>query len=540
MTERTLSRSSDAGVVVVGSGMAGLVCALSIAPRPVTLITKTPGLDSGSSLWAKGGIAAAVGPGDTPEEHASDTLLAGAGLSDERRALDLAQQGAGSLQLLIDEGMPFDCAVDGTLALAREAAHGRPRVVHAGGDATGRMMTAALIDRVRSTPSITVLENTFAWDLLVEQGRVRGLLVFEDTGGWRILETDDVVVATGGMGMAWRYTTNPRESTGDGLAMAARAGAELTDLEFVQFHPTAIAAGDRRVEANLPLLTEALRGAGATLVDETGRRFMTASHALGELAPRDVVARTIEKQMAGGHRVFLDLRPVVKNGKARQFPEAMDASREAGFEPAREPVPVAPATHYHMGGIRVDDEGRSSLPGLWACGEVAGTGIHGANRLASNSLLEAVVYGRRVARAIGKEPSRGKSGGLAAGVPSLAATRLSGAINAIVEESRETMARDVGILRSEASLARAGETLAGLDTRLARLESADEPLLFEPAVRFGEARNLLLVSRLVCLAAAGREESRGAHYRDDFPDTLETWRRRQSMTVAQLRPTGTQ
>jgi L-aspartate oxidase len=540
MQEHLRYQRSDAGVVIVGSGMAGLVCALSIAPRPVTLITKTPGLDSGSSLWAKGGIAAAVGPGDTPEAHASDTLSAGAGLSDEKRALDLARQGAGSLQLLIDKGVSFDRAVDGTLALAREAAHGRPRVVHAGGDATGRMMTAALIDRVRSMPSITVLENTFAWDLLIQQSHVRGLLVFERESGWRILETDDVVLATGGIGMAWRCTTNPRESTGDGLAMEARAGAELTDLEFVQFHPTAIAADDRRVDANLPLLTEALRGAGATLIDETGRRFMTSSHALAELAPRDVVARTIEKHMAAGHRVFLDLRPVVKNGKAHLFPEAMEASREAGFEPGEQPVPVAPAAHYHMGGIHVDDEGRSSLSGLWACGEVASTGIHGANRLASNSLLEAVVYGRRVAAAISKEPARGDFRVPVADVPSLVPARLSGEVDAIVEESRDMMACDVGILRSGQSLARAGDRLADLDKRLMRLEAADAPTSFEPLVRFGEARNLLLVSRLVCLAAAGREESRGAHYRDDFPETLDIWRRRQSLTVAQLPVSGTQ
>ena len=261
--------------------MAGLVCAISFAPRPVTLITKTPRLEGGSSLWAKGGIAAAVGPGDTPEEHASDTLSAGAGLSVgvTLRALDLARQGADSLQLLIDEGVPFDRAVDGTLALAREAAHGRARVVHAGGDATGRMMTAALIRRVRATPSITVREDAFAWDLLVEKGRVRGILVFDAATGWECLEADNVVLATGGIGMTWKYTTNPRESTGDGLAMAARAGAELTDLEFVQFHPTAIATGDPGVEGGLPLLTEALRGAGATLVDETGHRFMTLSHA---------------------------------------------------------------------------------------------------------------------------------------------------------------------------------------------------------------------------------------------------------------------
>ena len=521
--------------------MAGLVCAISFAPRPVTLITKTPRLEGGSSLWAKGGIAAAVGPGDTPEEHASDTLSAGAGLSDAGRALDLARQGADSLQLLIDEGVPFDRAVDGTLALAREAAHGRARVVHAGGDATGRMMTAALIRRVRATPSITVREDAFAWDLLVEKGRVRGILVFDAATGWECLEADNVVLATGGIGMTWKYTTNPRESTGDGLAMAARAGAELTDLEFVQFHPTAIATGDPGVEGGLPLLTEALRGAGATLVDETGHRFMTLSHALAELAPRDVVARAIEQRMAEGHRVYLDLRPVIRSGKAELFPEALAASRQAGFDPVTQPVPVAPAAHYHMGGLQVDEEGRSSLPGLWACGEVASTGIHGANRLASNSLLEAVVYARRVARALTRDPVPAADDRILQDpVPELVSIALSGQIDAIVATLRRTMSRDVGILRSGRSLTRASEVLAELDRRLAGFAHAEEAASFEHVTRCGEARNLLLVGRLVCLAAARREESRGAHYRDDFPQPQEQWCRRQSMTVARLEGGGTQ
>jgi L-aspartate oxidase len=521
--------------------MAGLVCALSFAPRPVTLITKTPRLEGGSSLCAKGGIAAAVGPGDTPEEHASDTLSAGAGLSDARLALDLARQGADSLQLLIDEGVPFDRAVDGTLALAREAAHGRARVVHAGGDATGRIMTAAPIGRVRATPSISVREQAFAWDLLVEQGRVRGVLVFDSATGWDRIEADAVILATGGIGMAWQYTTNPQESTGDGLAMAARAGAKLTDLEFVQFHPTAIAAGDHEVEASLPLLTEALRGAGATLIDETGHRFMTVSHALAELAPRDVVARAIEQHMAEGQRVFLDLRPVIRNGKAHLFPEALEASGQAGYEPAIQPVPVAPAAHYHMGGIHVDDDGRSSLSGLWACGEVASTGIHGANRLASNSLLEAVVYARRVARAVEKGSTQAVGHSVTHDpTPSLVSTVWCGEVDALVAQARSRMSRDVGILRSGHSLAQATKALAVLEEHLNRLEAADGAASIDHVTRCGEARNLLLVSRLVCMAAAGREESRGAHFRDDFPQPLDHWRRRQSMTMARLKGAETQ
>ena len=255
---RPLTVTAD-DVIVVGTGMAGLITALSLAPRPVTLITKTAMLESGSSLWAKGGIAAAVGPGDTPEAHAEDTLSAGAGLSDPRRALALTREGADSLSLLIHEGVPFDRALDGTLELAREAAHGRPRIVHAGGDATGRVIMSALIERARRTPSIKILRSTFAHDLIVQDGAVRGLIVFEHGKGWCCRHASHVVLATGGIGMAWWHTTNPAESTGDGLAIAARAGAELADLEFMQFHPTALAVNTEAGNANLPLLTEALR-----------------------------------------------------------------------------------------------------------------------------------------------------------------------------------------------------------------------------------------------------------------------------------------
>lgn len=253
--QRHLAIGAD-DVVVVGTGMAGLITALSLSPRPVTLITKTATLESGSSLWAKGGIAAAVGPGDTPEAHARDTLSAGAGLSDPRRALALTREGADSLSLLIHEGVPFDRALDGTLELAREAAHGRPRIVHAGGDATGRVIMSALIERARRTPSINILRSTFAQDLVVQDGVVRGLLIFEQGKGWSCRHASHVVLATGGIGMAWWHTTNPAESTGDGLAIAARAGAELTDLEFMQFHPTALAVNTESGNANLPLLTD--------------------------------------------------------------------------------------------------------------------------------------------------------------------------------------------------------------------------------------------------------------------------------------------
>jgi L-aspartate oxidase len=535
--ERTMSIAAD-DVLVVGTGMAGLITALSLAPRPVTLITKTATLESGSSLWAKGGIAAAVGPGDTPEAHAEDTLSAGAGLSDPRRALALTREGADSLRLLIHEGVPFDRALDGTLELAREAAHGRPRIVHAGGDATGRVIMSALIERARRTPSINILRSTFAHDLIVQDRVVRGLLVFERDKGWNCRHASHVVLATGGIGMAWWHTTNPAESTGDGLAIAARAGAELTDLEFMQFHPTALAVNVEAGKPNLPLLTEALRGAGALLVDDAGNRFMTSVHPAAELAPRDVVARAIERQVKEGNGVYLDIRPVVESGHAGEFPEAIHACRDAGLDPARDLLPIVPAAHYHMGGIHVDDDGHTSLQGLWACGEAANTGVHGANRLASNSLLEAVVYARRVAGGIQRR--RRSRDELPLPIPDVPRVPLPGTeqeLEAIVESARRSVSKHVGIVRSGPGLQRALAQFRTLDGRLGKVATGglhDPVASYDRALRWSEARNLVLVAQLVALAALDREESRGAHYREDFPEPLPEWRRRQSLTVDRL------
>ena len=535
--KRPLNVAAD-DVVVVGTGMAGLITALSLAPRPVTLITKTPTLESGSSLWAKGGIAAAVGPGDSPEAHAEDTLTAGAGLSDPRRALALTREGADSLRLLIHEGVPFDRALDGTLELAREAAHGRPRIVHAGGDATGRVIMSALIERARRTPSITILRSTFAHDLVVQDGVVRGLLVFEQGKGWSQRHASHIVLATGGIGMAWWHTTNPAESTGDGLAIAARAGAELTDLEFMQFHPTALAVNTEAGNPNLPLLTEALRGAGALLVDDTGKRFMANVHEAAELAPRDVVARAIEQKLAAGDGVYLDIRPVVAAGHIAEFPEAVHACRDAGLDPAHDLLPIVPAAHYHMGGIHVDDDGHSSLEGLWACGEAANTGVHGANRLASNSLLEAVVYARRVASGIRRmRTSRDELPLPIPGVPDTPVPGTEQDMDAIIAETRKAVSRHVGIVRSGHGLQRALRQFRSLDRRLGEVAMGklhDPAESFHRVLRWSEARNLLLVAQLVALAALDREESRGAHFREDFPNPLPEWQRHQSLTVDRL------
>lgn len=525
-------------VIVVGSGLAGLVCALALAPGSVTLVTKTRRLAGGSSLWAKGGIAAAIGREDSPEMHAADTLLAGAGLSDPERALRLAKDGAENLNWLVDAGVEFDRALNGTLALAQEAAHRYPRIVHAGGDATGFALIHCLIERVATTPSIKVLENTLAYDLIVSNGQTRGLVTYNPDNGWISHHCSHVVLATGGIGMAWWHTTNPREATGDGLAMAARAGATLTDLEFVQFHPTALAAGSINDGASLPLLTEALRGAGALLLDESGNRFMLEEHQEAEMAPRDIVARAIEKRTSAGRGVYLDLRPVLAGGQSASFPQAIEASERAGFKPAVEPVPVTPAAHYHMGGIQTDERGRTCTDGLWACGEVAATGVHGANRLASNSLLEALVFARRVAADIGADPGLCKVRPMSlARLPDAPADTAGARLKEIFAATRALMSRHVGVLRSAAGLEKAYSQLSNFDKQLRDLCQRHTPRSVPSAdaiARWSETRNLVLIARLVTLAAMRREESRGAHYRDDYPHAKTAWQRRQTLTVDSL------
>lgn len=525
-------------VIIVGSGLAGLACALELAPRPVTLITKTPRLDGGSSVLAKGGIAAAVGPGDTPVHHAEDTLSAGAGLSDPEGALQLAEDSAENLQFLLNEGVAFDRGQSGDLQLAQEAAHRYPRVIHAGGDATGHTIMKSLIDRVRATRSINVIENTQVHDLVVNEGRVQGVVAYTPDQQWTCYQGSHVVVATGGIGMAWWHTTNPPEATGDGLAMAARAGARLADLEFVQFHPTALAVNSKNNGASLPLLTEALRGAGALLLDELGHRFMLSEHPAAEMAPRDIVARAIEKRTAVGQPVFLDLRPVFDDGKEHLFPQALAAAGKEGLDPAKEPVPVIPAAHYHMGGIQTDRCGRTSLDGLWACGEVATTGIHGANRLASNSLLEALVYARRVAADIaGREDTQINRPAPVQADPNVPADKALVQLGGIVDTTRKLMSRNVGVSRSGKGLAKALLQLSELDKRMRSLAGQNTPSHPPTANRvkcWSEARNLLLVARLVTLAALQRQESRGAHYRDDYPTSAPEWKRRQLLTVDQL------
>jgi L-aspartate oxidase len=504
-------------VIVVGSGIAGLFTALWAHRRgvgDVTVVTKAA-LEDGATFHAQGGIAAAVGADDSWQRHEADTLDAGAELCDPEAVRVLTQEAAERVADLIHLGVRFD-RENGRLAHAREAAHGVARVLHAGGDATGRHIEEALALAVRAL-GIEVRDRAFVADLLVDDGACRGVRLLDGDE----LPADAVVLAAGGAGQIYASTTNPPVSTGDGVALALRAGAAVADLEFFQFHPTAFAgAGGQRF-----LISEAVRGHGAVLRNRRGEAFMTRYDARAELAPRDVVARALVREMAheGLANVWLDATGFAPGEFARRFPTIHAHCRRQGCDPAREPIPVAPAAHYMMGGVWTDVWGRTSIPGLYACGETAATGVHGANRLASNSLLEGVVFGSRVAGAI----ARGAGGEVdGAGAEALALDRPSDGAPPDRAALRAVMWDDVGILRHGAGLRRARAALAGW----AAAPAGDD-------VASRETANLALVGRVISEAALRREESRGAHHRLDFPEPRAAWRRRQRFVlVARARP----
>ncbi|MFO1073176.1 MAG: L-aspartate oxidase [Geminicoccaceae bacterium] len=482
--------SSDLPVVIVGGGIAGLATALQLAPVPVRLLSAGPLLSTAATALAQGGIAAALGADDAPALHAEDTLLAGAGLCDPGIVRAVAEAGPGCILDLERWGVAFDLGPDGHRALGLEAAHRRRRIVHAGGDATGRAVLVALAARAAATPSIQIEEGRRVVGLARNgNGAVAGVLV-QTASGIETIAARAVVLATGGIGGQFAATTNPRGAIGTGLAMAARAGAALRDLEFVQFHPTAIAVGGDP----LPLASEAIRGEGAWLIDDTGERFM-ATVPGQELAPRDVVARHVAARLAAGHAVFLDVRAALGERFARRFPGATATCRAAGIDPVTQPIPICPAAHYHMGGIEVDGSGRATVDGLWAVGEVAATGLHGANRLASNSLLEALAFARWAARDIAARPA---ITGL--GTPEPLAGLASAAPEDMVDALRRLMTERVGVVRDAAGLRAAVEALS--------------PLAEAPALPRA-VRERALVGRLIAEAALARRESVGSHYRRD-------------------------
>ena len=505
--------TTECDVVVIGSGIAGLTAALRLRGQveKVLVVTKDV-LDAGSTQWAQGGIAAALGPGDTPEQHEHDTLVAGAGACDPAAVKALVTEGPEAVRELIALGTIFDHDPDGELSLTREGGHLRDRIAHAGGDATGAEIQRALIAAIERAPEIEVIPHALAVDLLLgEDGGVSGVTLHVMGEGQRdgvgAVHCRAVVLASGGLGQVFSQTTNPAVATGDGMAIAARAGAVLRDLEFVQFHPTVMYLGPES-RGQQPLISEAVRGEGAFLVDFEGNRFMRGQHELADLAPRDVVAKAITREMfaTGRPHMWLDARHLGAAFWERRFPTILATARRHGVDPVTELIPVAPACHYASGGVATDLWGRTSVPGLYATGEVACSGVHGANRLASNSLLEGLVFSRRIADVLPAElrpRSRPVPDPRTPGLLSGSARR----------ELQEAMTSWVGVLRSAAGLAEAEillDKLAGDTTELVDQES-------------WETTNLLTVSAALAAAAALREETRGSHWREDFPDRDDQW-----------------
>jgi L-aspartate oxidase len=521
--------TTSADVVVVGSGIAGLTTALRLRQRVdrVLLVTKTV-LNEGSTQWAQGGIAAALDPGDSPAEHLHDTLVAGCGVCDVPAVTALVHEGPERVRELVALGAEFDLDDEGELKLTREGGHHKDRIAHAGGDATGKEISRALIaalHRVQDDPGIEVIEHALVVDLLQDnESRVCGVTLHVigegQMDGVGAAMSRAVVLATGGLGQVYSATTNPSVATGDGMAAALRAGAVMADVEFVQFHPTVLWLGPG-ASGQQPLISEAVRGEGAFLVDRDGVRFMEGRHPLADLAPRDVVSRAIVDRMqeTGEDHVFLDARHLGGEFLEERFPSIVARCRELGFDPATELLPVAPAQHYASGGVRTDLVGRSSLDGLYACGEVSCTGVHGANRLASNSRLEGLVFAHRIADDISERMTAGQlpqaDQAVATGNDALheGSALLDSSARVQVQAA---MTAGSGAVRSAQSLASTADALRDLALAATSTESGPESW---------ETTNLLHIGQVLTLAAFLREETRGGHVRSDHPETVDPqWR----------------
>lgn len=509
-----------ADVVVVGSGIAGVSAALavhaSLPDRDVLLVTKSM-LDDGSTRWAQGGIAAALGPGDSPEQHLADTLTAGAGLCDVEAVRALVTDGPDAVRRLIALGARFDSEPGGPLALTREGGHLRRRVAHAGGDATGAEISRALLFALKEAGEgpgggLDVIDHAMSLDLLLTpDGRAAGLTLHVigegQQDGVGAVYAPAVVLATGGIGQIYSATTNPHVSTGDGVALALRAGAEVADLEFVQFHPTVLWLG-AGARGRQPLISEAVRGEGAFLIDSAGNRFMAGRHPLADLAPRDVVAKAIMNVMlsTGTDHVYLDGTKLGEYVWEHRFPTIHASCLDHGIDPVTRPIPVVPAAHYASGGIKTDLRGRTTITGLYACGETACTGVHGANRLASNSLLEGLVFAEHIAADLAR-------GLPEAGDPAPDA-RDPGLLDpSAMDRIQQLMTDQAGVLRSGPGLAVAADELRKIGD-----QQSDKPELTA-----WEATNLHLLATALVTSAAIRTETRGSHWREDFPDSSDSW-----------------
>jgi len=514
--------STSADVVVIGSGVAGLTTALQIRAHnlSVLLITKSY-VDEGSTKWAQGGIAAALGPGDSPEQHERDTLVAGAGLCDLPAVKVLVSEGPEAVRKLIARGAVFDKSETGEIALTREGGHLRNRILHAGGDATGAEVSRALLAAVSRDQGIEVIEHALVLDALKsESGRVCGVTLHVIGEGSRDgvgqIMARAVVLATGGLGQVYSQTTNPSVSTGDGVALALRAGADVADVEFIQFHPTVLYMGENS-RGQQPLISEAVRGEGAFLVNDRGERFMKSVHPLADLAPRDIVAKEISRQMSksGAKHVWLDAKSIV-DFKDR-FPTIYSSCSQIGIDPSKDLIPVAPASHYASGGIRTDLNGHSSVPGLYAVGETACTGAHGANRLASNSLLEGLVFGARIAEDIAKNLVTWEDPAGSDPIEILISPSVRG-------EMQRAMSRGASVVRTKDSLSKTLETLNRLKDATTIYANVDA----------WETTNLYLLATAITRSALERTESRGSHTRDDFPETSEAWRKRIHQAIDEI------
>jgi L-aspartate oxidase len=496
--------------IVVGSGIAGLYAALLARQHGSVCVLTKGSIDECNTKYAQGGIAAALGADDKPELHLRDTIEAGAGLVDEEAARILVEAAADRIHDLVNFGVPFD-ATDGEVALGKEAAHSRNRILHAGGDSTGAHIEISLSSVARMS-RITIKEYVQVEDIVVENGRAAGLIALDTRSNTtERFDAGAIVLATGGVGQLFRVSTNPEIATADGIALAYRAGAEVSDMEFIQFHPTAL----RLPGVPVFLISEAVRGEGGVLRNAAGERFMPSYHQKAELAPRDIVARAIvsEMQRTGTDRVYLDITHLPSTRVTARFPQIYRYCLDHGVDMTKDPVPVSPAAHYMMGGVRTNTWGETTMPGLYACGEVACTGVHGANRLASNSLLETVVFAKRIVERSLASP--GGSAPLTTEARALRTYRNEGGTPPDRASLQSLMWDKVGIVRDGDGLDRASQTLRAW--RAALPEPNDRPS--------HELANMLLTGRLMAEAAQIREESRGAHYRTDFPEPREPWRR---------------
>ena len=509
-------------VIVIGSGISGLMTAICLHPRKVTLISKKKLGEASSSAWAQGGIAAAVGKDDNATIHFEDTIRASAGLSDEKIVKIITEEAAKIIKFLEEKGVNFDKDYTNNFLASQEAAHTRRRVLKVNGDSSGREIIKSLIENISKLENVTVLENITVDEIITEDNKVLGVigrhLGQNVADNVTFFKAPNIVIATGGLGSMYEHTTNPRDIYGEGIAMAARAGAILCDMEFVQFHPTGMDVGLDPT----PLLTEALRGDGAKLVDENDFEFMKKVHPNGDLAPHDIVSRELQRLKDLGHSTFLDCRYFTNEQMMNSFPSAYSFLKKANIDFTKEKIPVTPAAHYHMGGILVDSEGKTSIEGLWACGEVSSTGAHGANRLASNSLLEAFVFGKIIAKSINSKIIKVKDLPWINVQKYLPKEKTASRVRAkkYIWQLRSIMNDLVGVYRNEQKLKKAFVEIDRIEREAKHLSA--------------KLKDMILVARFVTYAALLRKESRGAHFRSDYPNSNNNYLNRRKTTLKEL------